>query len=123
MNFFRRRKILKDANYLELTPVHAKEYSVDSENKVTVIIPKFTNKFMVDNIIPKIKHPDIKINLDELGSSAWLAIDGKTKVKDIAIELHKKFGDKIHPVDERLTKFLTQLYEQSLITFDEIKGV
>ncbi len=121
MNFFRRRKILKNANYLELTPVRTKEYSVDSENKVVVIIPKFTNKFMVDNIVPKIKHPDIKINLDELGSSAWLAIDGKKKVKEIAVDLHKQFGEKINPVDERLTKFLTQLYEQSLITFDEIK--
>lgn len=123
MSFFERRKILKNANYLDLTPVLTKEHLVGEDNSVTVIIPKFSNKFIVDKVVPKLKHPYIKLNLDELGSAAWLAIDGKKKVREIAVELSQKFGDKIHPVDERLTKFLTQLYEQRLIIFEEIKGV
>jgi hypothetical protein len=122
MNFFQRRKILKNANYLDLTPVCAKKHLIGDDEKVTVIIPKFTNKFVVEKIVPKLKHPDMKLNLDEIGSAVWLLIDGKKKVKEIALELSQKFGDKIQPVDERLTKFLTQLYEQRLITFDEIKG-
>lgn len=122
MNFFQRRKILKEANYLDLIPVCAKKHLVGDDEKVTVIIPKFTNKFAVEKIVPKLKHPDMKLNLDEIGSAVWLMMDGKKKVKEIAVELSQKFGDKIQPVDERLTKFLTQLYEQRLIIFDEIKG-
>lgn len=122
MGFFQRRKILKNANYLDLTPICKVKHTIGPENNVVLIIPKFTNKFIVDKIVPKLKHPEMKLNLDELGSAAWLAIDGKKKVKDIAIELSAKFGEKIKPVDERLTKFLTMLYEQSLITFEEIKG-
>jgi hypothetical protein len=122
MNFFQRRKVLKKANYLDLTPICAKKHLIGDDEKVTVLIPKFTNKFVVERIVPKLKHPDMKLNLDEIGSAVWLLMDGKKKVKEIALELSQKFGDKIQPVDERLTKFLTQLYEQRLITFDEIKG-
>lgn len=122
MNFFQRRKVLKKANYLDLTPICAKKHLIGDDEKVTVLIPKFTNKFVVERIVPKLKHPDMKLNLDEIGSAVWLLMDGKKKVKEIALELSQKFGDKIQPVDERLTKFLTQLYEQRLITFNEIKG-
>lgn len=122
MNFFQRRKVLKKANYLDLTPICSKKHLIGDDEKVTVLIPKFTNKFVVEKIVPKLKHPDMKLNLDEIGSAVWLLMDGKKKVKEIALELSQKFGDNIQPVDERLTKFLTQLYEQRLITFDEIKG-
>ena len=122
MNFFQRRKILKNVNYLDLTPVRTKHHTIGSDDKVVVIIPKFTNKFIVKKIVPIMKHQDMKLNLDELGSAVWLFIDGKKKVKEIALELSQKFGDKIQPVDERLTKFLTQLYEQRLISFNELKG-
>lgn len=122
MNFFERRKKLKNANYLELTPVHLMKYSSDENNFVTIHIPKFTSQLGKKFIMPRLKNPYIKLKLDELGSAAWLEIDGKKKVFQIAENLTKKYGQKIHPVEERLTKFLTQLYEQRLITFEEIKG-
>lgn len=122
MNFFERRKKLKKANYLELTPVHLMKYHADENNLVTIQIPKFTSQFSMKYIMPKLKNPYIKLKLDELGSAAWLEIDGKKRVSEIAENLSKKYGSKIQPVEERLTKFLTQLYEQRLITFEEIKG-
>jgi hypothetical protein len=60
--------------------------------------------------------------LDELGSASWLAINGEKKVSEIADELEKKFGEKIHPVEERLTKFLSLLYNHKLILYKEIIG-
>ncbi len=122
MNFFERRKKLKSANYLELTPVHLMKYDSDENNFVTIYIPKFNSQFSLKYIMPRLKNPYIKLKLDELGSAAWLEIDGKKKVMEIADILIKKFGQKVQPVEERLTKFLTQLYEQRLITFEEIKG-
>ncbi len=95
---------------------------VDSDNLVTVLIPKFTHSFAKKYFEPILKSPVIKLKLDELGSASWLAIDGKKNVYEIGNELIEKFGDKIQPVEQRLTKYLTQLYEHRLITFEELKG-
>ena len=120
VSFSERRKILKGANYLELTPLRLYEEEISEENLVTILIPKFQNKFAVRFINPKLKSPMIRLKLDELGSAVWLLIDGKRKVGKIGQLLLEKFGDKIEPVNERLTKFLTGLYEQRYITFQEI---
>ncbi|MCX6167820.1 MAG: PqqD family protein [Ignavibacteriales bacterium] len=120
VSFSERRKILKGANYLELTPLRLYEEEISEENLVSIIIPKFQNKFAVRFINPKLKSPVIRLKLDELGTAVWLLIDGKRKVDKIGKLLLEKFGDKIEPVNERLTKFLTGLYEQRFITFQEI---
>lgn len=122
MNFFQRRAKLKNVNYLEVTPVRVLKEDVDENNLVTVLIPKVTNRFAKKYFEPMLKSSVIKLKLDEIGSASWLAIDGKKNVAEIAAELVQKFGDKIDPVEERLTKYLTTLYEQRFITFQEIKG-
>lgn len=119
-SFSERRKILKKANYLELHPIRLHNEEIDQENLVTILIPKFTNRVLVKYLVPKMKSPTIKLKLDELGSASWLMFDGKKSVGAIAAALKDKFGDKIQPVNERLTKFLTGLYEQKLISFTEI---
>ncbi|MBI1938760.1 MAG: PqqD family protein [Ignavibacteriales bacterium] len=120
LSFTERRKILKKANYLELHPVRLHNEEIDNDSLVTVLIPKFKNPFLVKYLVPKMKSPDIKLKLDELGSAAWILMDGKRNVAAVASLLTEKFGEKIQPVNERLTKFLTGLYEQRLITFQEI---
>ncbi len=120
LGFSARRRILKGANYLELTPLRLHKEEVSEENLVTVLIPKFRNRFAVRFIVPKLKSDVFKLKLDELGSEVWLSVDGKKTVDQIVKQLLKKFGDKIEPVNERVTKFLTGLYEQRLITFQEI---
>ncbi|MFA7228751.1 MAG: PqqD family protein [Melioribacteraceae bacterium] len=122
MNFFQRRAKLKNANYLEVTPVRNVNDELNEDKLVTVLIPKVTSRLGKKYFEPMLKSPYIKLKLDEIGSASWLAIDGKKKVGEIAAELDKIFGKKIAPVEERLTKFLTTLYEQRLITFQEIKG-
>ncbi len=122
MNFFKRRAILKNANHLMLTPVRFVGEEVDQNNFVALLIPKFTNNFAKKYFQPRSKSPFIKLKLDELGSASWLAINGEKKVSEIADELEKKFGEKIHPVEERLTKFLSLLYNHKLILYKEIIG-
>jgi RNase H-fold protein (predicted Holliday junction resolvase) len=61
------------------------------------------------------------LKLDEMGSETWILINSKRNVNSIAEELEEKFGDRIKPVNERLTTFLTQLYSHKFISFMEIK--
>ena len=121
MNFFQRRAVLKDLNYLEVRPIRNYNETVDENNLATVLIPKFKNRFAVKFVLPYMQHKFFKVKLDEFGSAAWLLIDKKRSVGEIATELVKQFGEKIQPVEERLTRFFTGIYEQRLITFLEIQ--
>ena len=72
-------------------------------------------------ISPKLKSSVFKIKLDRLGSAVWMQIDGEKNVQAIINNLEAKLGEEIQPVSERVTKFLFQLYEQRLISFNELK--
>ena len=123
LSFIERKKILKNANYLDLRPIRNYSEEISDDNLVTILIPRFKSQFAAKYILPKMKGKYFKLKLDEIGSAAWLMINGKSNVAEIMKDLDAKFGEKIQPVDERLIKFLTQLYQQRLITFEEIKGV
>lgn len=122
MNFFKRRAILKKANYLDLTPLRLIGEEIDANNIVTILIPKFKSNFARTYFLPRSKSPYIKVKLDALGSASWLAIDGKKNVAAIVETLNVKFAGTIQEPTERLIKFLTLLYTQQLITFVELIG-
>jgi len=120
LNFFERRKILKNSSLLDLTPFPKIGHKTEDDGNVTLLYPKFKNsklsKFMLGN-----KSPFIHMKLDEVGTASWLLIDGKRKVSEIAGALEEKFSDKVQPVYERLGKFLSQLYNNKYISFKEIQ--
>ena len=119
-DFFNKKKLDSSLNYLELTPKRIYDH-VEESGKISVLVPKFKNKFLVSFLVPRLKSPHIKAKLDDFGSLTWMEMDGTKKVNEISRSLTDKFGDKVQPVNERLTKFLTQLYQYNFITFKEIK--
>lgn len=120
LSFSERKKILKNSNTLDLTPFKLHKEELDETELVTVLIPKFKNKFAVKFISPKLKSDMFRIKLDKLGSFIWTKMDGKNKVHQIVKEASEKFKDEIQPAEERVSKFLFQLYEQRLISFNEL---
>ena len=120
LSFKERKKILKSVNTLDLTPIKIYTEEKDENNIVTVIIPKFKNKFAVKYISPKLKSDHFKIKLDKFGSAVWQKMNGKTKVDQIIKHLEQTFSDEITHAEERTTKFMFQLYSQGFITFKEI---
>ena len=117
---FRKKKINSSINYLELTPKRTYDHEVEDSGKVSVLVPKFKNKFLVNFLAPRLKMPYIKAKLDDFGSLTWIEMDGTKNVQSISQLLIDKFGDEVQQVNERLTKFLTQLYQYNFITFNEI---
>jgi Coenzyme PQQ synthesis protein D (PqqD) len=117
---FFRKKSNPDINFLELTPVRNYEHEVEKNGLISVFVPKFDIKWL-DKIMSRIiKSRFFKAKLDEFGTETWLEIDGVKSVQMISNQLSKKFGEKINPVDERLTKFLSELYKYNFITFKEL---
>jgi hypothetical protein len=114
------KKIFQNANSLDLTPVKLHSEEVDEQNLVTVLTPKFQNRFAVKYILPKMENKFFKIKLDKLGSFVWLNLNGKNKVREIIYKSLAEFGDEIHPADERINKFLLQLFNNKLISFSEV---
>jgi hypothetical protein len=139
MNFFQRRSILKNANCLNLRPVRIVKEEITDDGRVTTLFPKFTSKLAQKYIVPRLKFPYVKIKLDELGSAAWLLMDGNASVGEISKKLEDKFNaqtcehccfnqqecDKkaqlgTSEIEERLVKFISMLYEEKLISFTEL---
>lgn len=107
-------------NYLELTPVRIYQHEVENNGLVSVLVPKF-DMHLLDKLMSKIiKSRYFKAKLDEFGTETWLEIDGTKSVQKISEHLVEKFGEKINPVNERLTKFLSQLHSYNFITFREL---
>ncbi|MCY6960132.1 PqqD family protein [Clostridium brassicae] len=85
------------------------KYEVDKDNTVT-ILEKQDHK--IQNFFRKLKFriPEYKrISMDEYGSYVFLQINGKKTVKDIGENLEAKYGDKTHPLYERLLLFLNHI--------------
>lgn len=120
LSFKERKKILKNANTLELTPVKIYSDEKNDEDLVTVIVPKFRNKYAVKFISPKLRSDHFRIKLDRFGSAVWESINGKHKVEKIIIDIKNRFGDELIQEEERITKFIFQLYTQGFISFKEL---
>jgi hypothetical protein len=106
---------------MALRPVAKHRHEVNEDGLATVFIPKFKNRYLIKFLVPSWKSPEFRIKLDELGSAVWLSIDGKKNVDSICLELINKLGEKVHPAEERVTKFLSTLYYQGFITFRELE--
>lgn len=120
LTFKERKKILKTANTLEMTPFKIYSDEKNEDELVTVIIPKFKNKIAVKLISPRLKSDHFKIKLDKFGSAVWEKINGKSKIDKIIKDVKVKFGDELQDEEERITKFIFQLYSQGFISFKEL---
>ena len=113
----KKKEIIKE-NYLDLRPVRHPEinWSADEDGIVTLEIENtgFFNRIAQKNFKkPKISY----VHLDELGSFIWPLLDGEKTITDIGIPVDEKFGEKAHPLYERLAKFFQILESYNFIIF------
>jgi hypothetical protein len=123
LNFFQRRKILKKANYLDLTPLRQLGFEELGNGRVDILMPRFKNPAMKRALQPRRKQEYIRIHLDATGSAIWMEIDGNINVLEIINRVQAAHPDKLDPPGEtakRVTDFLSLLYQERYITFREI---
>jgi hypothetical protein len=124
MNFFQRRRIFKKVNFLDLRPVMVLGHELRDDGGITLLMPRFKNKVNSALFQPNSKEKFIYIKLDKFGGHTWLLIDGQSTVLEICSRLKEQFPEELQPIEEtedRVTKFLSLLYQQRYITFREIQ--
>ena len=88
------------------------KYEVDKNGIVTMLkkqdhkIQRFFRKLGFK--IPEYK----KVTIDEYGSCVFLQINGINTIGEIGEILEEKYGEKVHPLYERLLLFISQLDQQ-----------
>ena len=87
-------------------------------------MPRFKSRVNAALFQPPSKGKFIFIKLDRFGGHTWVNIDGNATVAQICEKLKEQFPEELIPVEEteeRVTKFLSLLYQQRYITFIEIQ--
>jgi Coenzyme PQQ synthesis protein D (PqqD) len=124
MNFFERRRFLKKANLLDLTPVRLHEHEEEEKDKVVILVKKFKNVRFSYFALGR-HSPVIRIRLDEIGSEVWKAMDGVSDVATMLDRLNTLWHDlpeKTNGLEKRLTGFLSIMYDNRYISFREIES-
>jgi len=124
MNYFKRRQIFKKANFLDLRPVRVLGHELRHDGGITLLMPRFKNRVNSALFQPNSKEKFIFIKLDRFGGHTWLLIDGHDNVAQICSKLKAQFPEELQPVEEteeRVTNFLSLLYQERYITFREIQ--
>ena len=124
MNFFKRRRVLSKANFLDLTPLRVLGHTTREDGGITLLMPRFKNRINAALFQPNSKGKFISIKLDRFGGHTWLLIDGQCTVAKICSNLIEQFPEELQPVEEteeRVTNFLSLLYQERYITFHEIQ--
>ena len=115
-----KKKDLRNINLLDLKPRRNLQSETAADERVTLHIPKFRNRFAVRWIVPMLSHPTIRVTLDEHGSYIWNQCDGATTIGDIAEAMKKKHGDDFDPEYKRIGAFVGRLLTDDFIIIDPI---
>lgn len=106
-----------ETNLLDLIPKKLLQSKENDDGTITLLKPKFQNKFMKKYVLPRMKKPNFKIKLDEYGSFVWKRIDGQKTVEEIGKDLKDNFSEQVEPVYERLSVFIHSLVRYKFIEF------
>ena len=60
-----------------------------------------------------------RIRLDEVGTLVWKACDGYTSLADIVGRMRERFGDRVQPADQRLSRFVRTMLKGRMIAISE----
>jgi len=121
----RRAKEIKiDPLLLEAIPERTVEWEKDSESKLAVLlVPKFRKGPLKKWLQPRIKRPFYRVKLDDVGTCVWENCDGKNTVRQIGSILESQFGEKVKPIEQRITLFFTQLYKGRFVKYWQSSSV
>jgi hypothetical protein len=109
-----------EINLLDLVPTPIIGHEVNDDGIVTLHAPRFKSRILRRLLVPRLKRPSFKVELDDIGSALWLLLDGERDVKEIARVMHERFGERIEPCYDRMGMFFQQLERARFITYSNL---
>ncbi|MGD8726043.1 MAG: PqqD family protein [Gemmatimonadales bacterium] len=111
---------LRKLNVLDIAPRRLAEWE-EHEDHIVVIRPipeggglkRWVNRLLYEMSSKRLK-------LDEVGSVAWLHMDGVKTVGEIADVLRDRFGDAVEPAEERLGQLVWVMRREWLVEYSGI---
>jgi hypothetical protein len=110
-----------EVNLLDLIPERTVHFEVDNSRIVTVLAPRFKNRFLKRLLVRAGREESIRVTLDDIGSEVWLLCDGARNVGEIGDLLRGKFRERVEPCYERLRIFFQQLESARFIAFSNLE--
>lgn len=120
MNYFQRRKILRNINTMDLVPVRLRGHE-EKDGKIIVMIPKFRNR-VYHTLAPFTARMFFRIKLDDLGTNTWQGIDGERNVQQICDyirTINMEDEQNLTDLDDRLANYIMMLYQRKFISFKQ----
>ena len=105
----------KKDNILDYVPLQNCQWGTDEKGKVYLIKEKTKNKLLKKIIGWLGRSQDFHIHLDELGSAAWLQVDGQRTILAISLILKQTFAEKVEPAETRLAHFFALLVRDRFV--------
>ncbi len=114
----KRKKTATIEEYIKYIPLKNPKIKWSADETGTVTL-EMENKGVTNRIFQFLfKKPKISyIHLDENGSFIWPLIDGERSIEAIGKEVDAHFGEKAHPLYERLCQFFSTLYSYKFISY------
>ncbi len=82
--------------------------------RVDLLVPRWREGWLARWMNRWLKHPTIRVHLDDLGSFVWLRCDGERSVGQISAALTEELGDDAEMAPERLGMFLQHMQRVKL---------
>lgn len=118
MIFRKQQQFDPSVNLLDVRPQRAANWEEVEEGKIVILIPKFTNPFMVRAVLPYLKSKNFRLSLDRYGSAYWSACDGAATVAGIIESMKRQFPDQSETMSERVIVFTRHLFREKFIRLD-----
>jgi len=117
-----KKKIVIQRNYLEKIPARPSHIAWETDEKGTVTL-SIENKGWANRLAQVFfRRPKVSfVHLDEIGSFLWPLLDGKKDIIALGKLVDAHFGEKAHPLYERLARYFQILDSYHFISWAEKK--
>ena len=104
-----------------MTPVRDVRWEEDGEGAVTLVRdrPRVRGPRSLARWVSFMLAPP-RIRLDDVGSYAWLRMNGPTDVRGLAELVRAEFGDRVEPVSQRLGHLVRLLRRERFVHYAEL---
>jgi hypothetical protein len=102
-------------NLLEIRPTRNLDYETQDGELIVLLVPKFTNRYIVRWVLPRLRKKFFHVKLDAYGSFIWKECDGTKTVEEISKLMKTQFGEDFDPTYGRIQRFIQMLLKDKFL--------